>query len=261
MTLPASQFAGHVALIGAGPGDPELITLKGLRYLRQAEVVLYDRLAPTQLLDEAPANAERIDVGKHVGRPTPSQPWINQLIVDRARAGKRVVRLKGGDPFMFGRGGEEALACIQAGIPLTIVPGVSAGLAAPAAAGVPLTHRGLSRAVAFVTAVTDWDHPANTPGSEPQIDRVAHVDTICIFMGLSQIEAIAKRLIELGRDADTPVISISKGCTPQQREVVSTLGSIAKDVAAAQLASPVLTVIGDVVSLRDQILHLLEAAA
>jgi uroporphyrin-III C-methyltransferase len=246
----AMDRRGHVALVGAGPGDPELITVKGLRRLREADVVLYDRLAPRELLAEAPAHARLIDVGKHPGRPTPSQPWINELIVAHARRGERVVRLKGGDPFVFGRGGEEAMAALEAGLDLEIVPGITAGVAAPAAAGVPVTHRGVARSVALVTAVTDWDHPANTPGQETQIDDVAHADTICIYMGLGQIATIAARLIELGRDRDTPVMSISKGCTPAQREVISTLASIAADVAAAGLESPVLTVIGEVVRLR-----------
>lgn len=248
---------GHLALIGAGPGDPDLITVKGLRLLREADVVLYDRLAPSALLDEA-AHAEKIDVGKFPGRSTPSQPWINDLIVKHATEGKRVVRLKGGDPFVFGRGGEEVLAAMEAGIPVEIVPGVTAGIAAAAVSGVPVTHRGVSRAVALVTAVTDWDHPANTPGvpgeAESQIDQVARVDTICIYMGLSQIAAITKRLIALGRDAQTPAISIAAGCTEKRREVVSTLAHLAADVATAKLESPVLTVIGDVVSLRERML-------
>jgi uroporphyrin-III C-methyltransferase len=255
---------GRLALIGAGPGDPELITVKGLRLLREADVVLYDRLAPCQLLNEAP-DAEKIDVGKFPGRPTPSQPWINDLIVKHAAAGKHVVRLKGGDPFVFGRGGEEVLAAVEAGIPVDIVPGVTAGIAVPAMNGVPVTHRGVSRAVALVTAVTDWDHPANSPGvpgkAESQIDQVAHVDTICIYMGLSQIGAIAGRLIELGRDPQTPAMSIAAGCSKKQRAVVSTLANLARDVATAGLQSPVLTVIGEVVSLRDEILGQCEEAS
>ncbi len=251
-----SQSIGHLALIGAGPGDPELITVKGLRLLHAADVILFDRLAPRQLLDENP-RAEKIDVGKFPGRPTPSQPWINDLIVQHAQQGKRVVRLKGGDPFVFGRGGEEIIAAVEAHIPFEIVPGVTSGLALPAMCGVPATHRGISRAVALVTAVTDWDHPANSPAAageaESQIDQVAHVDTICIYMGRSQIDVIARRLIDLGRDAHTPVMSISAGCTPREKLVVSTLEHIAADVAAAELQSPVLTIVGDVVSLRDRL--------
>jgi len=243
---------GHLALIGAGPGDPELITVKGLRLLRDADVVLYDRLAPRELLDEARPDAERVDVGKFPGRPKPSQPWINDLIIRSARQGKRIARLKGGDPFVFGRGGEEVIAAIENGIPVEIVPGVTAAVGVAAEAGVPVTHRGVSRAVAFITAVSDWDHPGNTPGREPQIDAVANIDTVCVYMGLSQIEAITQRFIELGRAPDTPAMSISNGCTPQRREVVSTLRNLAPDVAAAGLKSPVLTIVGDVVSLREQ---------
>jgi uroporphyrin-III C-methyltransferase len=248
MSPPARQ-RGHVALVGAGPGDPELITLKGLRLLRRADVVLYDRLAAPQLLEEAPPQALRIDVGKHPGRPTPSQPWINQTILEHARQGRRVVRLKGGDPFVFGRGGEEAAAVLDAGLDLEIVPGVTAGLAAPASLGVPVTHRGVARSVALVTAVTDWDHPGNDPGAEAQIDDVARADTICIYMGLAQIGAVAARLVALGRDPATPALSISRACTPAARHVVSTLERVARDVAAAGLESPVLTVVGAVVGL------------
>lgn len=247
-------IAGHLALIGAGPGDPELITVKGLRLLREADVVMYDRLAPRKLLDEAP-DAEKIDVGKFPGRPTPSQPWINDLIIQHVSQGKRIARLKGGDPFVFGRGGEEIIVAVEHGIPFDIVPGVTAGVAVPAAVGVPVTHRGVSRAVAFVTAVSDWDHPGNTPGQEPQIDQVALIDTVCIYMGLSQIEAIAKRFIELGRAPQTPAMSIASGCTSAQREVVATLQHLAADVAAAELTSPVLTIVGDVVNLRSQLLR------
>jgi uroporphyrin-III C-methyltransferase len=254
MSISSDTSRGHLALIGAGPGDPELITVKGLRLLREADVVLYDRLAPRELLDEARPDAERIDVGKFPGRPTPSQPWINELIVKHALEGKRVARLKGGDPFVFGRGGEEVIAAIEHGIPVDIVPGITAGVGVAAEAGVPVTHRGVSRAVAFVTAVSDWDHPSNTPGEEPQIDSVALIDTVCIYMGLSQIEAMTRRFIELGRDPHTPAMSVSSGCTPQRRVVVSTLQHLAADVAAADLKSPVLTIVGEVVSLRDQML-------
>jgi uroporphyrin-III C-methyltransferase len=243
---------GRVALIGAGPGDPELITLKGLRLLREADVVLFDRLAPRELLDEAPLHAQRIDVGKFPGRPTPSQPWINALMIEHARAGRFVVRLKGGDPFIFGRGGEEAFAAARAGFAVEIVPGVTAALGVGASTGVPLTHRGLARAVALVTAVTDWDHEGNTPGCEDQIDTVAHVDTICIYMGLAQIPAITTRLIELGRDPLTPALSVSKGCTAGERVVVSTLRDLAANAAAAGLASPVLTIVGRVVEVRAE---------
>ena len=251
MMAPTRQIRGHVALVGAGPGDPELITVKGLKLLRRADVVLYDRLAPPELLDEAPADAERIDVGKHAGRPTPAQPWIDELIVAKALEGKRVVRLKGGDPFVFGRGGEEVLAAVEAGIDVEIVPGITAALGIAAALGIPLTHRGLSRSLAFVTAVTDWDHPANTHGEERQIDRVVHVETLCIYMGLSQIGQVAARLIALGRGPETPAMSVSHGCTPRQQVVVSTLENLARDVARAELTSPMLTIIGAVVQLHD----------
>ncbi len=251
---PFRPSGGRITLIGAGPGDPELITLKGLRRLREADAVLYDRLAPQTLRDEAP-QAEWIDVGKFPGRPKPSQPWINALLLEHAQRGRHVVRLKGGDPFVFGRGGEELLAAIESGIPCEVVPGVTAGIGLPGALGVPVTHRGVSRAVAFVTAVSDWDHPDNTPGEEPQIDQVAQVDTICIYMGLSQLSAITARLIELGRDPETPAMSISSGGTDRERSVTSTLQHLARDVSEAELASPVLTVIGGVVALRDRADH------
>jgi uroporphyrin-III C-methyltransferase len=252
---------GHVALVGAGPGDPELITVKGLKLLRQADVVLYDRLAPQELLEEAPSHAERIDVGKHAGRPAPAQPWINALIISKAREGKRVVRLKGGDPFVFGRGGEELVAANEAGIAVEVVPGITAALGIAASLGIPLTHRGQSRSLAFVTAVTDWDHPSNTHGEERQIDLVAHVETLCIYMGLSQVGRVAARLIELGRDPQTPAISVSHGCTPGQHVVRSTLAELADDVASEGLTSPMLTIVGTVVGLPDSLHADAEATA
>ncbi len=252
-SVPA-EHTGRVTLIGAGPGDPELITVKGLKALRCADVVLYDRLAPRALLEEAPSRAERIDVGKHAGRPTPSQPWINELILDHARRGRHVVRLKGGDPFVFGRGGEEAMACVESGIPCEVIPGVTSALAAGAACGVPVTHRGVSASVALVTAVTDWEHPANTPGDEVQIDTVAHADTLCIYMGLAELRRVADRLIGLGRDPETPVIAISRATCADQKEIAGTLRTIATLVAAESLPSPVVTLVGDVVLLREQLL-------
>jgi uroporphyrin-III C-methyltransferase len=244
---------GRVWLVGAGPGDPDLITVKGLRVLREADLVLYDRLAPQQLLDEAKATAELIDVGKHPGRPTPSQPWINGLIVEHALRGRNVVRLKGGDPCVFGRGGEEAIACAAAGVSCEIIPGVTAALGAAASAGVPVTHRGVSASVAFVTAITDWECEANQPGVEQQIEHAAAADTVCIYMGLAELPHVARRLMELGKCGDTPVLAVSKATTDQQREVVGTLADIAESVASAGLSSPVMTIVGPVVALRDSI--------
>lgn len=248
-----SRPVGQVWLIGGGPGDPELITVKGLRVLREADVVLYDRLGPKALLDEAKDGAILIDVGKHAGRPTPSQPWINGLIVEHALQGRCVARLKGGDPFVFGRGGEEALACAAAGVPCEIVPGVTAALATAASIGVPVTHRGVSASVAFITAITDWECESNTAGEERQIELAAGAETLCVYMGLAELRRIATRLIELGKDPATPVAAVSHATTVHQREVVGTLEDIADRVAAAELRSPVMTIIGAVVGLREMI--------
>ncbi|MFN8593537.1 MAG: uroporphyrinogen-III C-methyltransferase [Thermomicrobiales bacterium] len=238
---------GRVSIVGAGPGDPELITVRGLARVRNADVLVYDRLVAPALIDEAPPTAERIFVGKARGRAALEQRGIEALLVARARAGKHVVRLKGGDPYVFGRGGEEVATLIDAGIPVEVVPGLTAATAVPASAGIPVTHRERSSSLTIVTghedpakpeSAIDWDWLAASPG------------TVVVLMGLSQIAAIRDRLLAGGRAADTPAAAIASGSLPEQRVVVSTLNDLPEVVAAAQLAAPVLVVIGDVVRYR-----------
>lgn len=240
---------GRVVLVGAGPGDPELITVRGLRWLRRAEVVVYDQLASPALLGEAPASALKIFAGKSGGRHCIAQSAINALLIHHAGAGRLVVRLKGGDPFVFGRGGEEALACLRAGIAFEVVPGVSSAVAVPAVAGIPLTHRGLSSSFAVITGHED---PAKA-GASVDWERLATaVDTLVVLMGVAALPAIASRLMAAGRGARTPAAVIRWGTTSAQQAVTGTLGNIAE--RAGHLAPPAVIVIGEVVRL-EQLLH------
>ncbi len=242
---------GTVYLVGAGPGDPDLVTLRGVELLARADVVIYDGLANPVLLDHAPPGAEKVYAGKkHSERGGPlTQGEINDLLIARARAGRSVVRLKGGDPFVFGRGGEEAEALAAAGVPFEVVPGVTAASAVPAYAGIPLTHRGLaSTAVVLATG-----HDAE--GKERAIDwaAAARADTVVLFMAVKTLGEIAGRLIAAGRDAATPAAAIRWGTTAAQRTVVGTLGDIAARVDEAALKPPALVVIGEVVRLRERL--------
>ena len=238
--------SGRVVLVGAGPGDPELITVKGLGWLRRAEVVVYDQLVSPSLLDEAPAGALRIFAGKSAGRHCLEQSAIDAILIHHADAGRLVVRLKGGDPFVFGRGGAEVLACARAGVEVEVVPGVSSAIGVPAAAGIPVTHRGLASSVAVVTGHED---PAKS-GSAVDWERLATaVDTLVILMGVATLPRIAARLLAAGRCADTPAAVIHRGTTEAQRTVTGTLGDIAD--RAAQVPSPAVIVIGEVVALRS----------
>ncbi len=241
---------GTVILVGAGPGDPGLITVAGAEALARAEVVVYDRLANPRLLDLAPKDAERCFAGKGPDAHTMSQDEINALLIDRARAGKRVVRLKGGDPFVFGRGGEEAQALAAAGVPFDVIPGVSSAVAAPAYAGIPVTHRGVAASVAFVTGHED-------PTKEEQDvdwERLATaVDTLVLLMGVGQLATIIERLIAGGRAAATPAAVIEWGTLPRQRVVTGTLGDIVAKANEERIGPPAVAVVGDVVRLRDTI--------
>jgi uroporphyrinogen III methyltransferase / synthase len=237
---------GRVVLVGAGPGDPGLITLKGWRWLRRAEVVVYDQLAAAELLDEAPPDALRIFAGKSAGRHCLEQSAINAILIHHARAGRLVVRLKGGDPFVFGRGGEEILACARAGVAVEVVPGVSAAIAVPAAAGMPVTHRGLASSFAVVTGHED---PAK-PESAVDWERLATaVDTLVILMGVGTLPRITARLQAAGLAADTPAAVISRGTTEEEETVVGTLGDIA--ARAARLQAPAVIVVGETVAFRS----------
>ncbi len=230
-----------VHLVGAGPGDPELLTVRATRLLRAAEVVVHDRLIPGAALDLAPPGALRIDVGKRRGHAAVPQAEINRLLVEHGRAGRRVVRLKGGDPYVFGRGGEEAGALCAAGVPFEVVPGVSSAIAAPAAAGIPVTLRNTSLAFTVVTG-----HEDPTGGIE--VDWAAHAATgatLVILMGAERIGYIAERLISAGRPPATPVAAIRWATTADEEIVRSTLGEVAK----AGVAAPATIVVGDVAAL------------
>jgi len=239
----ADGQTGVVYLVGAGPGDPGLITAKGLEILRSADVVVYDRLVVPSLIAEAPPTAERVFVGKrpHGGGADRAQDEINALLVDRARRGLTVVRLKGGDPFVFGRGAEECAVLHAAGVPFHVVPGVTSAIAVPAAAGIPVTHRGLASAFAVVTghecdgvSSLDWE-------------ALARVPTLVVLMGLSALPEITARLLAHGAPGDTPTAVIASGTLPAQRTVIGTLDSIATIVTAAGLEPPATIVIGEVV--------------
>lgn len=236
-----------IFLVGSGPGDPGLFTVKGVRCMEKADAVVYDRLAPESLLSHARPDAELIYVGKKPGNPTMSQEDINALLVRLGSEGKTVVRLKGGDPYIFGRGGEEALALIEADLPFEVVPGITSGVAAPAYAGIPVTHRNVSTSVAFVTG-----HEDPTKGrSDVDWMRVANgADTLVLYMGIGRLAEISGALISAGRGPDTPVACVRWGTKPEQRTITGTLADIAEKVAEANLKPPAITVVGDVVSLR-----------
>lgn len=239
--------AGHVWLVGAGPGDPGLITVAGVEALARADVVVYDRLVNPRLLDLTPKDAERIFAGKGPGRHAMSQEEINELLVARAREGKRVVRLKGGDPFVFGRGGEEAQALSSAGVAFDVVPGVTSAVAAPAYAGVPVTQRGLASSVAFVTGHED---PAKEERAVDWERLATAVDTLVLLMGVGQLGRIAERLIAAGRDPATPAAVVEWGTLPRQRVVEGVLGEIAARVEEVGIGNPAVAVVGDVARLR-----------
>jgi uroporphyrinogen III methyltransferase/synthase len=238
-----------IYLVGSGPGDPGLFTVKGVECLRRADVVVYDRLSPRTLLAHAHPEAELVYVGKKPGNPSMSQEEINALLVKLGRVGKTVVRLKGGDPYVFGRGGEEACVLVEAGLPFEVVPGVTSGIAAPAYAGIPVTHRNVATSVAFIT------------GHEDPTKRQQDVDwrrlgngaeTLVLYMGVGRLREISSELISGGRDPETPVACVRWGTLPEQETVTGTLTDIADRVEEAGLKPPAITVIGDVVSLRDE---------
>ena len=237
-----------VYLVGAGPGDPGLVTARALELIGMADVIIHDRLIPAEALAGARPDAELVYVGKRGGGESTGQEAIERLLVEHGRSGRTVVRLKGGDPFVFGRGGEEAEALRAAGIPFEVVPGVTAGVGAPAHAGIPVTHRELSSAVAFITGhedpqkpepALDWDALAGFPG------------TLVVYMGVRQLESITARLVASGRDPGQPAAVIERGTTPGQRVVTGTLATIAAGAAEAGIAAPALAVFGEVVQLRE----------
>ncbi|MBV6698323.1 uroporphyrinogen-III C-methyltransferase [Kitasatospora aureofaciens] len=247
-SLAARQYRAHgagVALVGGGPGDPDLITVRGRRLLADADVVVADRLAPRELLAELPEHVEVIDASKIPYGRFMAQEAINRTLIEHAKAGKFVVRLKGGDPYVFGRGGEELLACAEAGLPVTVVPGISSSISVPAAAGVPVTHRGMTHEFTVISghvgpdddrSLTNWEAAAKMSG------------TLVLLMAVDKIGAIAAKLVEHGRPADTPVAIVQEGTTAAQRRVDATLGTVAAVVDAEGIKPPAVIVIGDVVN-------------
>lgn len=238
---------GKVFLVGAGPGDPELLTLKGKRCLEAAEVILFDELANHELLEFAATDAQLIYVGKKPGKHCADQREIEALLIQHARQGKYVVRLKGGDPFVFGRGGEEAQALNAAGIQFEVVPGVSAALAVPAYAGIPVTHRGCAASFAVVSGHDVSDSAVNWSG------LVHSIDTLVILMGLGNLAAIMNRLLENGCEAQRPVALIQSGTRNRQIVVSGAVGTIALLASQARLQSPVTIVVGAVARLAQQL--------
>lgn len=240
---------GKAYLVGAGPGQPDLITVRGLRLLQTADVVLYDSLIAQELLSEIKPSAVQIFVGKRAGHHKKTQPEINRLIVDYVKSGRQVVRLKGGDPFVFGRGGEELLALAAEGLPFEIVPGISSAVAVPAFAGIPVTHRGLSTGFAVITGHED----PHKPEQMNHWMRYAHVPTLVILMGVKNLPIITEQLIEAGRAGNTPAAAISQGTTVHQRTILATLETIAEQVNRQSLPTPAITVIGEVAALHNQL--------
>ena len=241
---------GKVYLVGAGPGDPGLITVKGLDLVRRADVIIYDRLIPHELLSETRPDAEKIDAGKAQHDHRIPQPQINALLVEKAQQGKMVVRLKGGDPFVFGRGGEEALFCHAAGIPFEIVPGVTSAIAVPAYAGIPVTQRDVATAFTVFTGHEDPTKPESEV-DYPALAAAARAGTLVLLMGVTYLPKIVEQLIAAGIDKNLPAACIESGATPQQRVVEGTVNTIVSLVLAANLKPPALTVIGNVVKLRN----------
>lgn len=248
MTAATEAITGQVVLVGGGPGDPGLMTVAGRQALFAADVVVTDRLGPVAVLEELDARIEVIDVGKiPFGRATP-QEEINRILVDQARRGRTVVRLKGGDSFLFGRGGEEYLACTAAGVPVRVIPGVTSALAVPALAGVPATHRGLSQGVSVISGHV----PPGSPQSTLDYGALARSGTtLVLLMAVTNLEAITAELLAQGLPADTPAVTVADGSMPTQRILHGTAATIAAACAEVGIEPPAITVIGAVAGLSD----------
>jgi uroporphyrin-III C-methyltransferase / precorrin-2 dehydrogenase / sirohydrochlorin ferrochelatase len=242
-TVSADVVRGGVALIGGGPGDPELITVRGRRLLTQADVVVADRLAPPELLAELPPHVEVIDAAKIPYGRAMAQDAINEVMIERARAGRFVVRLKGGDPFVFARGYEEVLACVEAGIPVTVVPGVTSAIAVPASAGVPVTHRGLNHEFVVVSGHLAPEHPESLVNWDA---LAAMSGTIVLLMAVERIELFADVLLKGGRPAETPVLVVQQGTTSAEHTLRATLADVAEKVRSEGIRPPAIIVIGTV---------------
>ena len=237
--------SGKVYLVGAGPGDPQLLTIKAVKVLKEADVVIYDRLVGEEILCLAPESAEMIYVGKRTGKHEVPQDKITELIIEKAQGGGKIVRLKGGDPFIFGRGGEEAEALVEKGIEFEVVPGVSSAVVAPAYAGIPLTHRDYAASVAIVTGHRAGD--AEKPIDWVKIAKA--VDTMVILMGVESLDGIVGKLLKGGITENKPVAMVESGTYPKQRTLIATLGTIVKEAEAKQIKPPAVIVIGEVATL------------
>lgn len=251
---------GIVYLVGAGPGDPGLITVKGMRLLQEAQVVVYDALANPRLLEHCPPECERIYVGKRAAQHSMTQEQINALLVQWAQQAKRIVRLKGGDPFVFGRGGEECEALVAAGVPFEVVPGITAAIAAPAYAGIPVTHRDLNSSFTLITGHEKEEQykdeqsqarGAATGSSDLDWASIAKLPGMAFYMGVKALPRICQKLIEHGMDPATPAASIRRGTWPDQQTIVGTIGDLPQKVADAKLQPPALTIVGKIVALRE----------
>ena len=237
---------GKVYIVGAGPGDPELITLKAVKALEKADIVVYDRLANPELLAHTSGSAEHVYVGKKPGKPSARQEQINNILIGEARAGKTVVRLKGGDPFVFGRGGEECLALKSQNIPYSLIPGISSALSVPAYGGIPVTHRAVSRSFTVITGHTIGKNNINQDW-----DALSKSDTLVILMGMRNLPVISKKLMDFGLPTSTPATVIERGSQPDQQTVTGTLATIAEK--AAPLSSPGIIVIGKTAAMADEL--------
>lgn len=247
-------MSGFVFIVGAGPGDPKLITIRGLECIQKADVILYDRLVNAELLKHTKPEAELIYCGKEPGKHGLIQDEIHRVLVEQAGLGKQVLRLKGGDPFIFGRGAEEAAILRKAGIPFEIVPGITAGIAAPAYAGIPVTHRDHAASFAIVTG-------HRRPEKEQDFlnwSALAQIDTVAFYMSIGNIAHITKSLITYGKSSTTPVAVIEWGTTEKQRTITGTLSTIAEDIRTHKISNPSMILVGDVVSVREEIAWFIE---
>jgi len=243
-------MAGKVFLIGSGPGDPKLISIKGMECIQKADVIVYDRLASPRLLKKARPDAELIYVGKKAAQHAMKQDKINQLLADKAKEGKTVARLKGGDPFIFGRGGEEALVLVENNIPFEIVPGISSAYSVPAYAGIPATHRGVTSTIAFITGHED----PTKEDTDIDWEKISTgIGTLVFLMGVSNLPEISKQLIKHGRSEDTPVALVRWGTTPKQEVLTGTLADISDKVLKANFKAPAIIIVGDVIKLREKL--------
>jgi len=239
---------GEVALVGSGPGDPELLTLKAFRFIQQAEVVVYDRLVSEEIMAMLPEKCERYYVGKEQAKHCVPQDGINQMLVDQAKLGKRVLRLKGGDPFVFGRGGEEAEVLLAAGVNCHVAPGITSASGCTTYAGIPLTHRGVAQGCSFITGHLQNDGQLNLPWQS----LTAKTQTIVFYMGINTLPVITEELIKHGREANTPAALIRKGTRPDQEVYRGTLATLPEMVEKYKITPPTLIVIGDVVDIFDE---------